>query len=778
MKRTNKSNIRKSRVQSRKRSQNKRIAFILVFFILLSIIILAQLFKIQIIESSEYRKKAVDSMTRSENIVSDRGDILDRNGKKLAINISASTVYVNPEDYTNQIIKDNKTMREIVASDLSSLLNRDYEEILDIIQTTKRVKVEQWIDRDLAMEIRNKNIPGVEVVDGTRRFYPKGTLASHVLGFTNVDNVGQYGIEASYNDDLAGFPGRRLKTADAKNRQMPFAKEKIYEPDNGLNAVLTIDENIQEIAQNAAKRALEASDASAVTVIIQEPATGDILAMVDMPEYNPNLPREAISDEQNAMWKELDKKQISEQWYSNWRNFAVNDLYEPGSTFKIITAAAALENNSTNPNKHYYCTGYIRDIKGSQPLKCVSYKEPHGDITMKDGLAKSCNPTFVHIARELGKESFYKYIKAFGFGEKTGIMLPAEQAGIIPKSVDEIKEINLATMSYGHGIAVTPIQLINAASAIANDGKLMVPRIVKEFVDNNGKTVKNIRVEEKRQIISEETAKTMLDMMNYTVDFGSGKNAAVPGYRIGGKTGTANRVSADGKYGQDQYISSFVGMAPIEKPRLSVLLIVDNPKGVAYGSQVAAPFAAEIFEKTLNYLGIEPSIIDPTDNNEIIEEDIVIPDVQYMYIGDAGKTLALKGLKYSTEYIDITDNTLVKDQFPKAGDIAKHGDIIDLYLEDNKNDNILPNFNGKTSEEIEAYCDKKNIILLTEGEGYAYLQEPKAGSKIAKDMELKIYFKDPESLKDIKNIDEELKDGIINEEKIQKDAEESDIKEP
>ena len=377
-------------------------------------------------------------------------------------------------------------------------------------------KIKQWITKEEAKKLRNLRLSGIEIVEDNKRFYPYEDFASHILGFTDIDGYGLYGIEKTYDRYLSGTPGRWVKTEDARGRQMPYDGERVYDAEDGLNVVLTIDEVIQHFAEKAAMESLITTKAKNVSIIVMDPKTGDILAMTTLPQYNPNNPREPLDEKEKEKWKELPEEELQKKWYDMWRNFAINDAYEPGSTFKTIVAAAALEENVANMDSHFYCNGFIRDIPGGV-LKCSRWYNPHGAQTLKEGMENSCNVVFVNLGRSLGKEKLYKYIKAFGFGEKTGIELTGEQGGIIPPNTDVIKEINLATMSYGHGIAVTPIQLINAFSAIANGGNLMKPRLVSKLIDNEGNVVIENKPEVIRQVISKTTSDMMLEMMESVV---------------------------------------------------------------------------------------------------------------------------------------------------------------------------------------------------------------------------------------------------------------------
>lgn len=734
---------------------NNRIIFLLILFFIVTLVIVVRLFYLQVIDRKNLTKRAIEQINRSEEIVSDRGYILDRNGKRLAINTASSTVYFNG----GQDI--DSTSRSLIAKELSKSLDLDELDLYKKISAKKRVKIVQWVDSNVAMELREKNLAGIEIVDGFRRVYPYQTLASHVLGFTNIDGVGQYGVEASYNSNLTGSPGRIFKSSDRNNRQLPTGKSQVFEANDGLSAVLTIDQGIQKFVEDETKKIISEFQADKVHIIVEEVETGHILAMSSYPSFDPNGPTKAVSDMQAASWLTKTDEEIQKDWYDNWRNPVVSNIFEPGSTFKLITAAAAMEENTSSPEKQYYCTGYIRDIKNAPVLKCVSYKEPHGNITLRQALAKSCNPSFVYVNRDLGRENFLKYVKAFGFGEKTGIDLPGEAVGIIPASADSITELSLATMAYGHGIATTPIQLINAVAAIGNDGLLMEPRLVKELVNSNGQVIRPVEISEKRQVISKETADKMLSMMADVVENGTASRAKSTSYSIGGKTGTANKVLEDGTgYYEDQYVASFVGLAPIEDPVIAVLVIVDNPKDQYYGSIVATPAGKNIIEYTLENLGLPKNTkIKSSEYTDLIK----VPDLTNRLIGDGGSILSQMGLKYSVGYGNVSEESIIVGQKPKAGEFIEKDEVVELDLDiNNQAKKTTPNLTGKDEQELTRLLEKTSIDFKVEGleGGVVVDQNPKAGEKISQGQILTLIL--GEKVEDpIGPASNGLKDGLL-----------------
>lgn len=652
-------------------ASKKRLMLVFIVVLIMVSALVIRLGYIQIVTGEELKKGALEQWTKGIDIKSKRGIIYDKNGKKLAVSVSSYTVWASPKDIENP---------EGTAKAVAEVLDMDEETIFTKItkkQATEKIK--QWITKEEATELRNLALSGIEIVDDNKRFYPYEDLAPYILGFTNIDNDGLYGIEKTYDKYLSGTPGRWVKTTDAGGKQMPYDGEKVYEAEDGLNAVLTIDETIQHFAEKLAKESAITTQAKNVSILVMEPQTGDILAMANMPHYNPNNPRESLDEGKNQLWSDLPVDELEKEWYNMWRNFAISDAYEPGSTFKTIVAAAAIEENVANANTSFYCNGFIRDIPG-ETLKCSRWYNPHGTQTLTEGMENSCNVVFVNLGRMLGKEKYYKYIKAFGFGELTGIELPGEQGGIIPYNTENIKEIQLATMSYGHGIAVTPIQLVNAISAIGNGGNLMKPRLVSQLIDGEGNIVFTNEPEIKRQVISKSTSDTMLEMLESVVSNGTGSNAYVSGYKVAGKTGTAQKIIDGGKgYAPGKYIGSFVALAPAKNPQMAVLVIVDEPVGVYYGGSVAAPIAGQLIEETLSYLEVEREYTEK--EKEELAHMAVVPDLSNKSIEEAGKVLTELGFKYTTESDNITTKSKIINQFPLPGTEVLKGSIIDLYLD-------------------------------------------------------------------------------------------------
>ncbi|NLY09064.1 MAG: PASTA domain-containing protein [Tissierellia bacterium] len=726
-------------------NHNARIVTVMGIMIFVCIAILIRLAYVQLIKGGELTKTALKEMVRSVDIQSERGEIIDRKGKKWAINENAATVWYNPDGVSKEIPKGEKLSEfDKVCDGIAETLELPIGQVRKQLgEATVMIKVGQWISLEQARALREKNFKSISIVDDQKRVYPNGEIAADILGFTNVDHVGLYGVEASYNFDLSGVPGKWTKQTDLFNRQMALSGERKFDPTNGNTIVTTVDETIQSIAHEEAKRAYEDYAAEAISIIVQDPQTGFILGMANYPTFDPNEPRKPRSPSEEAKWAEMSEEQVLEDWYSIWKNYAVSSIYEPGSTFKVITAAAAIEENKSNKDQHYYCSGSIRDIPEVE-LKCSIWPDGHGDISLRQALEQSCNTTFITVGRHLGARLLYKYVKAFGFGSLTGIDISGESEGIIPASPESMLEVNLATMSYGHGIATTPIQLINGCTAAINGGRLMTPRVIQEIRDQNGEVVKTYEPEMQRQVISESTSRTVLDMMEGVVERGTGKRAQVPGYRIGGKTGTAEKV-VDGVYKKGHYVASFFGVAPIENPKFTVLVIIDDPgSGQYYGGATAAPVAQRVMSRTLEYLEV-PSAFG---SRETSKEPTVVPYVVGMKLEEAGRTLVKSGLRYEVEFNEKNDQATVAGQLIPAGTTVDKGTVVDLSLHYSEEtveegvklvvDKTMPSLIGLSKAQALDKLQSLGVQVNVEGEGRVVEQSPGADTPINEGSEITI----------------------------------------
>ncbi|WP_373598440.1 stage V sporulation protein D [Paraclostridium bifermentans] len=654
-----------------KKLSKKRLVVVLILACIVFFMLIFRTGYLQIVKGDWLTEKALDQQTRDIPIEPKRGTIYDRNMKELAVSVTKYTVWAKPVE-----VKD----KEKSAKAISEIIGEEYEEVLKLLKKKDMalVKVKRWIDDESAEKIRDAKLPGIWVAEDNQRYYPYGNFASYVLGHTSDDATGIAGIEMEYDKHLKGQPGRLIVSTDASGREIPHGMEKYYEPVQGNGLVLTIDEVIQHYTEKAVQKAYELNNAKRVTAIALDPKTGDILSMASKPDYDPNQSRTPIYPYYEEELDKYSDKDKVKGYFSMWRNPAVSDTYEPGSTFKLITSAAALEEGVIKEGEKFTCTGSV--TIGGRKIKCWRHYKPHGEQEFKQGVQNSCNPVFVELGQRLGVSKLYDYIEAFGFMDTTKLDLPGEAKGILYNEKN-VGPVELATISFGQSISVTPMQLITAIGSIANDGKLMEPRLVKEMVDNQGNVTETIKPNVVRQVISEETSKKMLEIAESVVSEGSGNKAYIPGYRIGGKTGTAQKV-IDGKYAQGKYICSFVGIAPCDDPEIVVLAIVDEPTGVsAFGSTTAGPIVKEIMNDSLKYLGVEPKY-NEEEKEEFEKEKVKVPNIVDLNIEDALKVLEESKLKPIQDVdTEVKKNAKVIDMFPKPGAEVPIDSGIVIYTE-------------------------------------------------------------------------------------------------
>ncbi|MDD6139513.1 MAG: penicillin-binding transpeptidase domain-containing protein [Lachnospiraceae bacterium] len=522
---------------------------------------------IMIFESSYYEGKAKEIQERERIISGIRGDILDRNGNVIAVNETAYNISV----IHNQISDEEK-----VIEVLSGELGIDEEKVRKRVEKVSSIeKIKNNVSKEMGEKILSYNLDGVKVDESSIRYYPNNELFSKVIGFAGSDGQGVVGLETVYDKLLAGTPGKILTTCDGRGVEVEGFEEKRIAPGKGKNLITTLDVNIQKVCMEKAKEAYEANRADGVSIIAMNPKNGEIYAMVDYPEYDLNDPFEG--EDLNSMW----------------RNSCVSDTYEPGSTFKIITASIALEENLVTLDEKFYCPGYI--IVEDRRIRCHK-TAGHGSESFVEGIQNSCNPVFIDLGLRIGSDRYYDYFKKFGLLDKTGIDLPGE-AGTIMHEKDKIGQVELATIAFGQSFQITPVQLMTTVSSLINGGTRIVPHIGMAESENNGKTVK-FEYENKEGICSEKTSETMRMLLESVVSEGSGKNAAVEGYEIGGKTATSQTFPRS----DNIYIASFLGFYPADDPQIMYLVKINNPKDAYYGGTIAAPVAAELFKETIPYI--------------------------------------------------------------------------------------------------------------------------------------------------------------------------------
>jgi len=700
-------------------------------FSLIVVALLVRVAYIQIVQGEKLQKEAFDQQNRSLIISPKRGTIYDRNGKELAISASVETIYVNPKD----IEKSGKST-EMIADKLSEILELDREAVLKKLTKKSAYEIiKRKVDKEIGDKIRKwveeEKISGIHIGEDTKRYYPNRNLASHIIGFTGIDNQGLNGIEKVMEQYLKGVPGKILSEVDAGGRTLPFNIEKRIEAQDGLNVVLTIDETIQYFAQKAIEKAIDdyKVERGAVAIVI-DPRNGDVLALASKPDYDLNNPFAPPPGVDTNTWKGNTKEDVDALSKTVWRNKAISDTYEPGSTFKAITSAAGLEEGVVTPDT---MTNDNPVTIGGWTMSCWRKGRLHGTETFAEGVYNSCNPVFIKVAQGLGIDKFYSYVKAFGFYDITHIDLLGEQKGIFHTSPTEV---DMAAASFGQRFTITPMQLITAYTAIANDGKLMKPRLVKELTDQDGNIVKKIEPEVVRTVISKKTSQTLREILEGVVSVGTGKNAYVKGYRVAGKTGTSETTE------NGVYTASFMAIAPADNPVVCVLVALFDPKGESYmGGVIAAPVAGGLIEDVLDYLEVERRYTER--DKQMLVQEVYVPEVREKTIEEAVKKLKEFGLEYKIQGDANNKSAVVVEQTPKPDASIPQKSVVILYTYKPEEEVKvkMPDLLNKTISEATEALAAVNLNIKISGMGSAWRQEFAPGTEVPAGKVVEVEFR-------------------------------------
>ncbi|MGL5647718.1 MAG: stage V sporulation protein D [Clostridium sp.] len=704
--------------------QTKRCRQFFLVVILIFAALSIRLAAVMIFQHEKLSAGAEEQWTSEVRIDARRGKILDRNGMELAV--SANVYRVDFDLNTIRRYLENKELKfEDISGKIAEATNMENEEVLKKLKTklpsgknAGSATLVRRIEKENADKVKALKIQGVMVSPDTKRYYPNDNFASHVLGSTNIDGQGLTGIELQYNKQLSGVPGMKISEIDKSGGDLPYTISKYTPPVNGSDVILTLDENIQFFAEKAAEKALIDHKAKNVSITISNPKNGEILAMVNKNDFDPNKPFEGA--------EKFDGKTEFDKVQKMWRNRVVSDTFEPGSIFKIITAAAAMEEGLVKETETFVCTGGLN--YGKRRIKCWK-TSGHGTLTFPEIMQNSCNVGFMELGKRVGKEKLYEYARKFGLGGVNGIDLPGEAKGIMKKP-ENTSETDLATISFGQTNTATPIQFTTAINIIANGGKRIQPHIMKEITreDENGVKINTETfnaIEE--QVISEETAAKLREYLERVVLYGSGKNAAVEGYRVAGKTGTAQKV-IDGKYAPNKYVSSFVGMAPVDNPKVTIMITVDEPSnGQYYGGAVTGPIAKLVFTDIFNYMENSFS----KENNSAIIKNVIIPEIRGKNLDEAKTILKKEKIDYN---IQGNGDTVIGVS-PYPGYAVKENTKINIYTEENstkKNAVIMPNVEGYTKELASKVLSELGISYNFNGDGTVRKQSIPSGELINK----------------------------------------------
>jgi len=648
---------------AKNRTYNRKNMLLVVSIIALAAIgLAARLGWLMIASSEEYADRAQALHERERAIKAERGKIYDINGVEIATNKPVCTI---------SVIQAQVTDPEKVIQVLSDLLGLSEDKVRARVEKVSSIeRIKSNVKKDIADEIREYDLDGVMVDEDYKRYYPYESLASKVIGFTGSDNQGIIGLEVKYDDYLQGINGTILTLTTAHGVEIENAAEDRIEPQAGNDLYTSLDVNIQEYAEQAALKVMEAKNANNVKLIVMNPQNGEIYAMVNAPEFNLNDPYTLINEIQ-AEYEgvTISSEKQNELLNNMWRNACISDTYEPGSCFKIVTATAAFEENVVKLTDTFFCPGY-RKVE-DRLIRCHK-TTGHGSETFVDGIKNSCNPVFMDIAARVGAERMYVYYERLGLFKKTGIDLPGEANSIMHK-IDNIGAVELATMAFGQSFQITPLQLLTSSSAVINGGKLVAPHLGIYIKTPDGRTVKTLQYESKEGVVSKETSETMKELLEAVVASGTGKRAYLPGFRIGGKTATSEKLPRS----NNKYISSFIGFAPANDPQVIALILIDEPTGIYYGGTIAAPVIAELFDNILPYLGIEESYTE----SEITEYHIgtiTVPN----FIGKTKKEVKelLKIYDFGELY-PLGEGEVVTEQFPLPGETVDIDSDLILYYD-------------------------------------------------------------------------------------------------
>ena len=727
--------------------KTKKLKAILVVSLIIFILLIVRIGFIQFVQGSYLKEQAYNQQTINQIISPKRGNIYDSTGKALAISAQVDTITINPAKFEKDTDEETAQYKETVAKGLSEIFSLDYQETLDKLNSKSQVetiakKVEQdKVDQLKSWMEKNDISIGINIDEDTKRYYPYSTVASAVIGFCGSDNQGLSGIESKWDSVLTGTPGKIVSSQGSNQEEIPDAEETYIAAENGSDLTLTIDLNIQSIVEKYLKQAVEENECSrGGNVIAMDPSTGDILAMASYPDYDLNSPYTPNSTLAQT-YDSLSAEEKNEALYKMWSNKSVSETYEPGSTFKIITSAVALEENITTTDKSgdFYCKGYeeFEDVN-NQTIKIRCWRaNPHGSQTLRQALMNSCNPAFMQLGKRIGAPTLYKYYEAFGLFNSTNSGLYGEQNSIF-QDLENVGPVELATMSFGQRLNITPLQMITAISCVANDGILMQPRIVKSVTNTDTGAVTETPVTQVRQVISEETANEVKSMMESVVTEGTGRHAAVNGYSIGGKTGTSEPIEANKDEG---YVASYVAISPVEDTKIVLLVTLYDPQGENgyQGGQVAGPVVSQMLSEILPYLGV---VSDSTgDNNS--SNYITVPDVRNKTVSEAEKTLKEAGFKVKT-YVDGDANTiLVEDQNPKPGSSLPKNSLIVLYGEGSTTSTsvVVPDLKGMNASQATSTLQSKNLNINIEGSGTVITQDYMANEQVPEGTIIKVTLK-------------------------------------
>lgn len=705
-----------------KLKNRKRIKTMLFVCLGVALLLFGKLIYIQVIKSDYYQTKAYEQQTRERTVTAKRGTIYDATGEKIfAQSISTSKITIIPNSVKNKE-EVGKKLAEILELNIDNVMaklnkNSAQETIYSKLDNEKSAEILEYISKN--------DVEGIKIDEDTKRIYPYTDLLAHTLGFVGTDNQGLAGIEAMYESELKGVAGKIVGSTDGRGNETPFTNEQYVEPIDGKDLVLTIDATIQSITEKYLRKALKENVAQYATAIVMRPSTGEVLAIATAPTFDLNEPFTPNTEELKQAWDSLDKQQKSDELNAMWRNKVISDTAEPGSSFKIVTVAAALEEGVAEMDKaaDFICNGFMK--VDSWTIKCWRYPRTHGSESLREGIMNSCNPVFMQASARMGVEKYVKYLEAFNLYSRTGIDLPGEATGIMHDKT-KMTSVDLATTSFGQTIQISTIQTAVNYSAMANGGYLIKPFVVKEIRSKDGSFEKKTDSQIIKQIVSKESADSVLSALEDTVKIGTGKAAQVRGYRVAGKTATAEI----GRGANKTYMAGFAGIAPVNNPELVVVVNIMDPRGPLghQGSTLCAPVVGSIIDESLRYLDVKPEYT--IEENNI--KEIVVPDVIGKTYGEASKLLSEIGFKIASD-TKLNDTDVIVDQIPKIGASLMEDSSIRVYANNETKQTVaVPDLRNKSSEVAKKTLRNVGLNIRIIGNGYVLTQDPTPGAVIEK----------------------------------------------
>lgn len=696
-------------------SPTKRTRTILVFAVLIAVGFMARLFYLQVWAGAPFREAALSQRRRSVTVEPRRGGIFDRQNRPLALSVTVNTCEVFPNE-----VAENQ--RAETAKLLAYILGEDPGEVEDILSSERNsVTLKSHLTQDEVDQLNSSGIRAMRVEQHQERFYPNGSLLAQTLGFVNGEGEGIYGVEAQYDDMLCGVAGKMTYSRDTYGNIIPTEASENVGSMEGQNVQLTIDLEAQQIVAEELKRGMRDFEVDAMGAILMDPNTGEILAMDSYPSFDPNSPKAALSDIPEETWKKYTEEERLDALYARWTNPMISELYEPGSVFKTVTAAISLESGANKPDSRYVCEGKM-EIAPDVWIHCWREDDPHGVQTLEQAINNSCNPAFVQIVREIGKPAFFSYLQSLGISGRTGVDLPNETAGLMPLTIEKLSDVQMATMSYGHGVSVTPLLMMVAANTAINGGYHVRPHLFMSSSASDGSVLSTYRATAVDPIYSEETSATMREFLWSTTTVNDANVSRVQGTQIGSKSGTTIMLE-NGEYG-DKTIASFYSFYPVDDPKYALLVVAKNPKTNIFGGVVSGEVSARILER---WVPLEQA-------DSSTDEAMRVPDVVGKSFEEARKQLESAGF-HASAYGDMREASVVASQTPKGESMATARSEVVLKA-DEEDSYIVPDFKGQDVEEAGRRAEAEGLVLKIEGmeqatAGQIVTQSPEAGERVA-----------------------------------------------